>query len=267
MISLRHRAGAMMTAFGCLTALTAGLAISTGTARAQVAFVAADAKWEALPKGGKFFGEGVVAAKDGKIYISDITAVPNPEENPGGTIYRFDPATGQTTKHLEPSGQSNGLHVDKSGGLVIGEYQGPKGGRRISRQDLATGKVTVLADKFDGKQLNGPNDVTSDAQGRIYFSDALYGASEPMELPNSVYRLDPDGKLNLLWVTGLVRLQQPTGAAAGEQTGQQEQEFDAWPAPSVVANDKADFRNTTGQERGRRLLNFLLLAWVGMGDG
>ena len=198
MISLRHRAGAMMTAFGCLTALTAGLAISAGTASAQGAFVAADAKWEALPKGGKFFGEGVVAAKDGKIYISDITAVPNPEENPGGTIYRFDPATGQTTKHLEPSGQSNGLHVDKSGGLVIGEYQGPKGGRRISRQDLATGKVTVLADKFDGKQLNGPNDVTSDAQGRIYFSDALYGASEPMELPNSVYRLDPDGKLNLL---------------------------------------------------------------------
>lgn len=198
MMSMRRRACAMVRAIGCLTVLWTGIGGAIGAAFAQGGLVAPDAKWEALPQGGKFFGEGVVAAKDGKVYISDITAVPNPEDNTGGTIYRFDPATGQTTRHLEPSGQSNGLHVDRSGALLIAEYQGPKGGRRISRQDLATGKVTVLADKFDGKPLNGPNDLTSDAQGRIYFSDALYGASEPMELPNSVYRLDPDGKLTLL---------------------------------------------------------------------
>lgn len=194
---LHVRRGALMAALGLVIGAISIMG-SQPLAFAQGGFVAADAKWEELPKGGKFFGEGVVAGKDGKIYISDITAVPNPEENPGGTIYRYDPATGTIAKHLEPSGLSNGLHVDKNGNLLIAQYAGPKGLRRIARQDLATGTVTVLAETYQGKKLNGPNDLTTDAQGRIYFTDALYGAADPMELPNSVYRLDPDGKVTLL---------------------------------------------------------------------
>jgi gluconolactonase len=162
---------------------------------AQAGIVGPDAKWEELPRGGKVFGEGVVAAKDGKIYITDITAVPNPEENPGGTIYRYDPASGVIAKHLEPSGLANGLHVDKTGDLLIAQFAGPKGLRRVARQNLKTGEVKVVADAYQGKRLSGPNDLTTDAQGRIYFTDALYTAQDVMELPNAVYRLDPDGTL------------------------------------------------------------------------
>ncbi|MCC6778546.1 MAG: SMP-30/gluconolactonase/LRE family protein [Hyphomicrobiales bacterium] len=162
---------------------------------AQAPVVAADAKWEELPRAGKVFGEGVVAAKDGKVYITDITAVPNPDENPGGTIYRYDPASGAIAKHLEPSGLANGLHVDNAGDLWIAQFAGPKGLRRVARQDLKTSEVKVMADAYRGKRLNGPNDLTSDAQGRIYFTDALYAAQDAMELPNAVYRLDRDGTL------------------------------------------------------------------------
>jgi hypothetical protein len=50
-------------------------------------------KWEELSRVGKVFGEGVVAAKDGSIYLSDITTTAKPEDSPGGTIFRFDPTT------------------------------------------------------------------------------------------------------------------------------------------------------------------------------
>ena len=65
----------------------------------------------------------------------------------------------------------------------------------MARQNLASGAITVLADSYQGKKLNGVNDLTSDAQGRIYFTDALYTSTDPMELPNAVYRIDTDGTL------------------------------------------------------------------------
>ena len=89
-----------------------------------------------------FTSEGVVAAKDGKIYVSDIT---RPDEvkqnNPGGTIYRYDPATGATAKYMEPSGMSNGLHVDRNGDLIIAQ-EAEGGGRAILRRNLTTGATT-----------------------------------------------------------------------------------------------------------------------------
>ncbi len=162
--------------------------------------VSPDAKWEELPKGGRVFAEGVVASKDGSVYITDITMTPNPDDNPGGTIYRYVPSTGTISKHLEPSGLANGLHFDKAGDLIIAQFAGPKGMRRLARQKGATGEVAIIAEAFQGKRLNGPNDVTSDALGRLYFTDALYTAPDTMELPNAVYRLDPDGKLTQISV-------------------------------------------------------------------
>jgi gluconolactonase len=53
----------------------------------------------------------------------------------------------------------------------------------------------VVANSYQGKRLNSPNDVTSDAQGRIYFTDARYIGMDPMELPNAVYRVDPNGRI------------------------------------------------------------------------
>ena len=153
------------------------------------------AKWQEVSRAGLFTSEGVVAAKDGKIYVSDIT---RPDEvkqnNPGGTIYRYDPATGTTAKYMEPSGMSNGLHVDRNGDLIIAQ-EAEGGGRAILRRNLTTGATTVVASSYQGKRLNSPNDVTSDAHGRIYFTDARYFGSEPIELPNAVYRIDPDGRI------------------------------------------------------------------------
>jgi gluconolactonase len=117
------------------------------------------------------------------------------ENNPGGTIYRFDPASGATEKYVEPSGMSNGLHVDRRGDLIIAQGADTGGGRAVLRRNLSSGASTVLANAFEGKRLNSPNDITSDARGRIYFSDARYISNDPMELPNAVYRIDPDGTI------------------------------------------------------------------------
>src|SRR5206468_8046654 len=56
------------------------------------------------------------------------------------------------------------------------------------------GTVKTLADKYDGKRFNSPNDLTIDSKGRIYFSDPRYVGDEKRELDHeSVYRIDPDG--------------------------------------------------------------------------
>jgi gluconolactonase len=171
------------------------LSASAGRAQSPTDIIADGAKWEEVSRAGKVFGEGVVVAKDGKVYLSDITITLKPEDNPAGTVYRFDPATGETTKYLEPSGMSNGLHVDKNGDLWLAQGAYPKGARRLSRQNMTTGALSVVAETYQGKKLDGPNDITSDAQGRIYFTDALYLSADAMELPNAVYRVDPDGTL------------------------------------------------------------------------
>ena len=154
--------------------------------------VADGAQFEIVSTVGKGFGEGVVAAKNGQVYVLDVTWGMNP--NPGGSIYIYDPATGLTTKYLEPSGLALGLHIDKNNDLIIAE--GARGGgRQIVRRNLSTGAQAVIANSYQGKRLVAPNDVTSDVKGRIYFTDARYSGDEPMELPNAVYRIDPDGKI------------------------------------------------------------------------
>jgi gluconolactonase len=154
------------------------------------------AKWEEVSHAGLVTSEGVVADRDGFIYVSDITRPDEVKENnPGGTIWRYDPHTKQTVKLMEPSGMANGLHVDRNGDLLIAQESEMNGGRAIMRRNLRTGQVSVVANSYQGKRLNSPNDVTSDAQGRVYFTDARYFGAEPIELPNAIYRADPDGKV------------------------------------------------------------------------
>lgn len=173
--------------------LLAGCCLSLAQSAPRI--VADGAKWEELSKVGLAWGEGVVAAKDGSIYLTDMTySGMVKENNPRGTIYRYDPKTGVTTKYMEPSGMANGLHVDKNGDLLIAQ-DADFGGRAVVRRNLKTGETKTIASTYEGKHLNGVNDLTSDAKGRIYFTDARYRGAEPPELPNAVYRLDPNGKL------------------------------------------------------------------------
>jgi len=109
------------------------------------------------------------------------------------------------------TGMSNGLTVDRQGQVLAAEHDG----RRVSRV-ADNGTRTVLAEQFQGKRLNSPNDIVVKSDGVIYFADPPYaiqpstpGMARPAgwwsapipgkELPyNGVYRLTPDGALHLL---------------------------------------------------------------------
>jgi gluconolactonase len=141
-----------------------------------------DAKLEKLWSEGEFT-EGPAHGPDGCIYFSDI----------GNRIMKFDPQANRTTEFRNPSGRANGLDFDPQGRLVACEGANTGGNRRISRTEK-DGTVRVLADKWQGKRFNSPNDLTIDAKGRVYFTDPRYVGNEPRELDKeSVYRIDADG--------------------------------------------------------------------------
>ncbi|WP_171015970.1 SMP-30/gluconolactonase/LRE family protein [Ramlibacter sp. 2FC] len=67
------------------------------------------------------------------------------------------------------------------------------GTRKITRTNLISGVQTVVADNYLGNPFVSPNELTVDAAGRIYFTDARYIGAGPLQLPNEVYRVDVDG--------------------------------------------------------------------------
>lgn len=172
--------------------------ISPLVALAQPSIVPADAQVEKL-FAGKYLTEGVTVAPDGLVYFSEITFSHQSRDKSGaieaGYIWRFDPATKQTTIFRSPSGMSNGLKFDAAGNLLACEGA-DYGGRRVTRTDMKTGKAQIIAGMYEGRPFNAPNDLTIDLKGRIYFSDPRYLGHEPLEQPVvGVYRIDPDGKI------------------------------------------------------------------------
>ena len=131
------------------------------------------------------FTEGPVWHPDGYLLFSDI---------PAGRIYRWS-GDGPAQVWREPSGNSNGLTLDHERRLIACEH----GNRRVSRTE-ADGAVVVLAERYEGKRLNSPNDVVVKSDGTIYFTDPPYGVEpEEQEQPcNGVYRIAPGGRLELL---------------------------------------------------------------------
>jgi gluconolactonase len=129
--------------------------------------VSANAKVKKLAGGFKFT-EGPAAGPDGRIYFTDI---------PNERIMVFDPTSNKTTVFREGSGKANGLWWAADGSLLACEG----GSRRLTRTD-ANGDVVVLADQFDGKRLNSPNDLVQDEHGGVYFTDPRYGNRDDMEM-------------------------------------------------------------------------------------
>jgi len=112
---------------------------------------------------------------------------------PNNRIMRWSPETGISI-YCEPSNFSNGHTRDLQGRLVSCEH----GMRRVTRTEH-DGTITVIADQFEGKPLNSPNDVVVKSDGTIWFSDPHYGImtnyegyKSEQELPCQVYRVDPD---------------------------------------------------------------------------
>lgn len=111
--------------------------------------------------------------------------------------WRLLPEGPEVTTFRTPSGNANGLTLDKQGRLLACEHSG----RRVSRI-AADGTVTAAAERYEGKRLNSPNDVIVRSDGTIYFTDPPYGLRENPEAKelefNGVYRITPDGTLVLL---------------------------------------------------------------------
>lgn len=115
-------------------------------------------------------------------------------------IMRYDPATGECRVYRTNTNETNGLCLDRHGYL----YACEGGGRRITRYG-PDGSVTVLAERFEGRRLNSPNDIVVDSRGRVWFSDPRYGdKTDDLELGHeSVFRLDPmpDGRWTIRRMT------------------------------------------------------------------
>lgn len=121
---------------------------------------------------------------------------------PNNRMMRFDETDASVSVFRSPSFNSNGNTVDREGRLVSCEHYM----RRVTRTEH-DGSVTVLADRFDGRRLNSPNDVVVKSDGSIWFSDPTYGIDgdyegqrSPSEIgASNVYRVDGvTGKVSLM---------------------------------------------------------------------
>lgn len=112
---------------------------------------------------------------------------------PNQRMLRWVP-DGAASVYRYPSNFANGHTRDRQGRLISCEH----GTRRVTRTEV-DGSITVLADSFEGKRLNSPNDVVVRSDGSIWFSDPTYGIlsdyegykSAPEQAERSIYRLDP----------------------------------------------------------------------------
>jgi gluconolactonase len=143
------------------------------------------------------FTEGPAVDREGNVYFTDIISQRIMKLGRDGVL----------STYRENSNVANGLLIDPQGRLIAcegAEFARPgvklKGKAQVTRTDLKTGRIEVLADNYEGKPLQGPNDVTIDGSGRLYFTD-MDGVA--------VYRIDAPGKLARILATP--EIQRPNG--------------------------------------------------------
>jgi gluconolactonase len=95
---------------------------------------------------------------------------------PNNRMMRYDECNGEVSVFRSPAGNSNGNTVDRQGRLVTCEHSG----RRVSRTEY-DGRITCIADRYEGKRLNSPNDVIVKSDGSIWFTDPTYGIDSDYE--------------------------------------------------------------------------------------
>ena len=144
--------------------------------------------------------EGPTVDRDGNVYFTDILMQ---------RIMRLG-RDGKFSVFREKSNVANGLVIDPQGRLIAAEgSRSPTaermgiatgGAPRVTRTDLKTGRIEILADTYQGKPLSGPNDVTIDGMGRVYVTDSDGGA---------VYRID--GPRKIARVLAAPDIQRPNG--------------------------------------------------------
>ena len=129
---------------------------------------------------------------EGPVWFGDFRSLVF-SDIPNNRMLRYCEVTDEVTLFRQPSNYSNGNTRDLQGRLITCEHLT----RRVTRTEH-NGSLTVLLDRFDGKRLNGPNDVVVDSDGAVWFTDPGYGIvmtyegeRAEAELPTRVYRIDP----------------------------------------------------------------------------
>jgi gluconolactonase len=130
---------------------------------------------------------------------------------PNNRILRWDDAAEAVSVFRQPANNSNGHARDRQGRLLSCEHLT----RRVTRTEI-DGSITVLADRFDGKRLNSPNDIVCAKDGSVWFTDPSFGIggwyegdAAAQELPHAVYRVAPGGELQQV----IADLKAPNGLA------------------------------------------------------
>jgi gluconolactonase len=150
--------------------------------------------------GGFQFTEGPVWHPDGYLLFSDPNANTIYRWSPEGSVSVFRTKSGYSGfdigRYHQPG--SNGLTLDGDGMLVINEH----GNRRVTRLER-TGKITVVADRYEGRRLNSPNDLVYRSDGALYFTDPPFGLPKAFEdpakdLPFSGVYMVRNGQVTLL---------------------------------------------------------------------
>jgi len=197
------------------------------------------AKVERLATGFRWC-EGPVWFGDGRYLLwSDI---------PNDRIMRWDEETGATSVFRKPSRNANGNTRDRQGRLVTCEHDT----RRVTRTEY-DGAITVVAERYQGKPLNSPNDVVCRSDGSIWFSDPPFGIlgyyegrKATPELPTNVYRVDAaNGSIAV--VAGDV--ERPNGLAFSPDESKLYVVEASGAQRSIYAFDVVDGRHLTGKRR------------------
>ncbi len=184
---------------GVFLAVLTVTAAGYGAEKASV--VAEGAKVKKLAGGFKFT-EGPTADAKGNVFFTDIYNNRIHEWTLDGKLITFK----------KDSGGANGLFFDKKGNLLVCE-----GDMRRVVSIGRNGRKKVLADKFENKLLNSPNDLWADANGGVYFTDSRYGDRSGMEQGGEyVYYLSPNRKKLIRVIDDMVKPNGIIGTADGK---------------------------------------------------
>ncbi|MBN2684507.1 MAG: SMP-30/gluconolactonase/LRE family protein [Pontiellaceae bacterium] len=174
--------------------------LSVGRLSAQESKVIAPGAELKKLEGEYSFTEGPTADAEGNVYFTD---------QPNDRIMKWNAADGKVEEWMKPAGRANGLMLTPEGDLLVAADE------KNQLWSISTNKtVTVLVEKFDGKLLNGPNDVWKTGKGHLYFTDPLYARDywerdAAMQQPGQYVYLIPAGSKEPKTI--LTDLQQPNG--------------------------------------------------------
>ena len=159
-------------------------------------YVVEDQRFAYLTVGSARLDEIVTGLRwaEGPVWFADLGCLLF-SDIPNQRIMRWSEGGGATV-FRQPSNFANGHTRDRQGRLVSCEH----GARRVTRTEI-DGSVTVLADSYQGKRLNSPNDVVVTRDGAVWFTDPTYGImsdyegyrAEPEQACRNVFRIDPAG--------------------------------------------------------------------------